>query len=289
MVGGAVVERDVRVGGRVVGVVRRVEDAGGAAGEVLAADFVAHRVGDEAVPAVHDLLEERGRDGVDEVGGEDAGGLEVHGVHVAALEVVERRALEVEVAPELGGVDAGILDLRERELVRVDVVHREEAGDAHAARGGGDEAGHPVVAVDEVGLHLGDHVVDHLALEREGELRVAVAARVDVVAVVEAAVLGEVDALARHAALVEAQLVGDELAGLLVEHPPVVRQGHVDVRPQVEQRPDERRRHVGHAARLGAHAPGEVAHPLREIRDLRRDDQDARVFLVGFGFLRACS
>ena len=170
------------------------------------------------------------------MGGEAAGRLEVDEVVVAALLVVVRGVAVVQVHPELGAVYPRVLDLRERELLRVDVVHGEQAGDSLAARGRRDEAGHPVVAVDEVGLHARDDVVDDLALERERELDVAVAARVHRVAVVEAAVLREVDALVGEVALVLPELVRDELRGLYVEHAPVVRQRHVHVRAEAVKR-----------------------------------------------------
>ena len=179
--------------------------------------------------------------------------------------------------PELRRVDAGVLDLREGELLGVDIVHREEARDPLAPGRRGHQPGHPVVAVHQVRLHVGDDVVDDLALERERELDVAVAARVDGVAVVEAAVLGEVDALVGEVALVLPQLVGDQLRGLDVEHPPVVRQRHVHVGAELVQRLHQRRRDVGHATGLGGHLAGEVAHSLRKIGNLRRDDQDSRV------------
>ena len=229
------------------------------------------------MPAVDDLLQKGWRDGVDEVRAKDAGRLEVDRIAVARLEIVVRRIAVVEVRPELRRVDARILDLRERDLVRVDVVDSEEARDAFAPRRRGNEAGHPVIAVDEVGLHVGDDVVDDLALKRKRQLEVAFAPRIDRVAVVEAAVLGQVDALVGQVALVLAQLFRDKLSRLDMEHAPVVRQRNMYVGAQLVQRLDERRGDIGHAAGLGGHLAGEIAHPLREIGNLRRDNENPRI------------
>ena len=284
MVLGTVAKRNLVVDDRIVRRIRRIEDANGASGMILVADLAADGIGDERVPPVDDLLKEGRRNGVDVVRTEDAGGLQVDGVRATRLLVVVGRTRIVEIAPELRRVDAHILHLRERHLVRVDVVHREEAGDALAACRRRDEPRHPVVAVNEVWLHRVDDVVDHLTLERERQLRVAIALGIDMVTIIEAAVLGQVDALVRHAALVHAKLVRDKLRRLFVEHPAVVRQRHMHVRAEVKERRDERGGDVGHATCLRAHLSRKVAHPLRQIGDLRRDDQDARLFRPGCRF-----
>src|SRR5574344_1283407 len=117
------------------------------------------------MPAVDDLLQERRRNGVDEVRAEDTGGLKVDRIRVTRLEIVERRAPVVEVHPEFRRVDASILNLRQRQLVRVDVVDRKQARNPLTARGRRNETRHPVVAVDEVWLHVRNDVIDDLALE----------------------------------------------------------------------------------------------------------------------------
>ena len=286
MVLGAVLERDLVVRGRVVGRIGGVQNAGGAACVELAAHFVADRIRHERMPAVHDLLQERGRDGVDEVRGEHAGRLEVDLVVVAALFVGIRRIGIVQVHPELRRIDARVLDLRESEFLRMDVMDGKQRRDALAAAGGGDEARHPVVAVDEVRLDVGDDVVYDFALESERKLDVAVAARIHCVAIVEAAVLGEVDVLVREVALVFAQFRRDELGGLDVEHAAVVRQRDVDIRAEFVERLHERCGYIRHAARLRGHLAGEVAHAFGQIRNLRRDNQNARFIFRHASLLR---
>ena len=86
------------------------------------------------------------------------------------------------------------------------------------------------------------------------------------------------DALVGEVALVLPQFVRDELGRLYVEHAPVVRQRHVDVRAKLVQRLDKRRRNIGHAAGFRGHLARKVAHSLRKIRDLRSDNQDSRIF-----------
>ena len=203
-----ILERDLLVHGRVVGGIGCVENAGRATGVELVADFATDRIGDEVVPTIDDLAQKRRRDGVDEVRGEDAGRLQIDRIRVARLEVVVGRTRIVEVTPELRRVDAGVLHLRQRELVRVDVVDGEKARNTEPTRGGGDETRHPVVAVYQVRTYLGDDMVNDFALERERQLGVAVAGGIDMVAIVKAPILGEVDAIRGHAALVEAQFVG---------------------------------------------------------------------------------
>ena len=281
--GGRVLLRKRLVRGGVVVAVGRVEDALGAAGGGLGADLGADGVRDEVVLAADDLVEERGRDGVHVVRGEDAGGEQVHrDVAVARELVVAGHRRVVQLAPELRRVDAEVLDLGERELARVDVVDREERADPHRAGGGRDEARHPVVAVHEVGADDRDDVVDHLALERQRDAGVhLVVAGVDAVAVVEEAVLREVDAGLGEDGLVDEQLALDEVPHVHVEHLAVVGEGDVHVRPELEERGDERGGDVREAAGLGGHAVGHVAHPGREVGDLRRDDEDGGVLLPG--------
>jgi len=163
---------------------------------VFGADFGLYVGGNEVVLTVDDFAEKGGTDGVDEVGGEEAAAEEVDGVVASALFVVVWGGLVEEVAPEFGGIDAALFDGFEGCFDGVDIVEGEEAGDAEGAGFGGDEAGHPVVAVDEVGFDGGDDVVDDFALEGEGDFEVdGIGVGVYAVLVVEDAVFGEVDAV----------------------------------------------------------------------------------------------
>ena len=147
---------------------------------------------------------------------------------------------------------------------------------------GRNEARHPVVAVHEVGADDRNDVVDHLALERQRDAGVhLVVAGVDAVAVVEEAVVRQVDAGLGEDGLVDEQLALDEVPHVHVEHLAVVGQRDVHVRPELEERGDERGGDVRETAGLGGHAVGHVAHSGRKVGDLRRDDEDGRVLLLG--------
>ena len=145
------------------------------------------------------LLQKGGAHRIDIVRRENARGQLVHGGVVPRLLIVPRHAIIIKVLPELRGINAAFLDLRQRQFLSVDIVDREERGNAETPGGGGDEPRHPVIAVDEVRLHAGDDVVQHLPLEGEGDARVLPSVvRVNRVPVVKDAVLREVDALLRQ-------------------------------------------------------------------------------------------
>jgi hypothetical protein len=72
--------------------------------------------------------------------------------------------------PEIGRIDAAVFDMGQGRFHRVDVVDGKQAGNAHLPGHGRDQAGHPVVAVDQVRLHPGNDVVDHLPLKGQGKL-----------------------------------------------------------------------------------------------------------------------
>ena len=101
------------------------------------------------------------------IGGEDPAGEEVDGFGLADCLVALGIFAEIEVLPELRGVDPAIFDVRKGESLSVDIVNSEEAGDLVAARHRRDEAGHPVIAVDQVRFHLADDVVDDFPLKGE--------------------------------------------------------------------------------------------------------------------------
>ena len=236
----------------------------------------------ERVTSLHDLLEEGRTDRIDEVRGENSGGEHVDRIVRPAFLVVQRRALVIEILPERRRVDAAVFDLGQRRLVGVDVVHREEARNPHPPGGGRDEPGHPVVAVDQIRLHVRDDVVDHLALERhrlkKAVLRITAVNRIPVV---EDAVLRQMNPAVVQVAHVDAQLVADQLADVDVEHLAVVRQRDVHVGSLAEQGADQRGRHIRQAAGLGVQHICHVAHPLGKIGDFRGDDQDGRRFVIG--------
>ena len=175
--------------------------------------------------------------------------------------------------PEIGGVDAAVFDVRESEALGMNVVDGEQAGDVMATCDSRDQAGHPVVAMDQVGPDFGDGVIDDFALEGEGDVEVILIA-VDFGTVIEGPVFGEVDALRWEGAGDFFEFVIEDFLHVEVEHLPVVGQGDVDIGAEVVECLDERGGDVGESSRLGRHALGEVSHASRQIRDFWGDDED---------------
>ncbi len=88
------------------------------------------------------------------------------------------------------------------------------------------------------------------------------------------------DPFVGHAAPDHLALFPQDGVHLAVKHQPVVRQGHMNIRPQVKERIDQRCGHIGQAAGLCRHAVRPVSHPLGEIGGFRGHDQDSRIFLL---------
>jgi hypothetical protein len=72
--------------------------------------------------------------------------------------------------PEAGGIDTAVFDKGQGCLNSVNIVDREQARDSQPPRNSRDETGHPIVAVNEIGLNPWDDVVDDLSLKGKGEL-----------------------------------------------------------------------------------------------------------------------
>ena len=115
-------------------------------------------------------------------------------------------------------------------------MDREKTGDAQGAGGRRNESGHPVVAMDEVGFDVTDDAVDDLALEGQGDARIlAAVTRVNLIAVIEKTVLGQVNAFFGEFFPDLVQLAAEEVVNVRVKHLPVIRQGDVHVRTQFKQ------------------------------------------------------
>ena len=189
--------------------------------------------GDKIVLSVDDFSQKGGANGVDKVGGKESAAEVVCGVLIAALFVVEGRFFKKEVAPKFGRIDAAFFDNFEGGFNGVDVVEGEEAGNAEGPGFSGDESGHPVVAVNEIGFYGGDDVVDDFALEGEGDFEVnGIGIGVNAVLVVKDAVFGEVNAVFGEFSFVDEQFVVDEPTNIDVEHFTVV--GECDVHISTE-------------------------------------------------------
>jgi hypothetical protein len=190
------------------------------------------------------------------------------------LLVAGREFLIKKVLPEVGRIDAAVLDMGQGGFDRVDVVDGKQAGNAHLPGHGRDEARHPVVAVDQVRLHPGNDVVDHLTLKGQGELGIFTAVgRVDAVQVEKSPVLGQMNPVIGHDVADGPLLPFEKRCQAAVENGPVVRQGHVYVGALVEQGADQGGRHIGQPAGLGREVSGEIAHSIGQVGHFRGNDQ----------------
>ena len=118
--------------------------------------------------AVHHFPQEGGADGGDKVSIGDGGGQKVDPVVVVGLFEGVGIVFVVKGFPKLGGINPPALDFGKGGTLAVDVMDGEEGFDSEASAGGGNESGHPVIAVDDVRFNDGDDMVDDLALEGEG-------------------------------------------------------------------------------------------------------------------------
>ena len=108
----------------------------------------------------------------------------------------------VQVPPEARCIHSSVFNESHGGFDRLDVVDREETRDPQPAGHRRYETGHPVVAVDEVGLHAWDDVVDNLPLKGQGELDVFLPVfGIDTIDVEKSPVFGQVHPVIRHFAL----------------------------------------------------------------------------------------
>ena len=270
----AEVSGEVRVGGGIEDRIRSVQNPGGTAAVLLASEFVANRIRDEPVIAANDFIKEGRAYGIDVVGGEDSAREEIDGIVFTAFFVGKWSSLIEEVVPEISGIDPTVLDVGEAEMFGVNVVNGEQTGDAVTAGDGGDEARHPVVAMDQIRAHLRNGVVDHLALECEGDQ--VILGTIDTRPVVEDAVLGKMDALFGECSADLLVFVVEDARDIEVKHSAVIGQGYVNVSALIIESFYKRGGYVGEPACFGAHPLSEVPHAFRKVGDFRSDDENPR-------------
>jgi hypothetical protein len=151
------------------------------------------------VAALHDLLEERRADRIDKVGGKDPAHQQVHRVDFPGFLVLDGHALVIEMVPEIGRIDAAVFDGGQQCFHGVDIVNGEQAGNPHFARGRRNQAGHPVVAVDQIRFDPRHDVIDDFALEGQRDFNVVRSIMgVDGGGIKKGAVFRQMDPLVRH-------------------------------------------------------------------------------------------
>jgi len=128
----------------------------------------------------------------------------------------------------------------------MDVMDREKTGDAQLSCHCRNQAGHPIVAMDEIRPHIRDDVVDNLPLKSKGDLNVFYPIiRVNMVHIEKGSVFGKVDPFVRHSAPDAVQLPYDKGRGgrwnASAKYGTVIRKSHVNVGPLLEQSAYQRR------------------------------------------------
>ena len=269
---GAVFPGEVGVDLRVEGPVGGVDDAGGGPGFALVIEKVAEVRGDIGMMAHRHFVEEGGADDIDMGCGGDAAGEQVDGVgpvgFVEALGVVS----EVKFIPEIATLDSGVFELGEGCFLGVDVVDGEKGGDTEFFGLGGDEAGHPIVAVDDVGFDARDDVIDEVALEgKGGHEEVFLAGLVNAAPAIEFAVFGEVDAIADRDPGAFSGM-GDLLAFL--EEIAVVGDGEVNVFFGGAETVDKEGGDVGESSGFGPESFGIFREFFGDVGDFGSDEED---------------
>ena len=270
-------EFDLKIGVdfRIAVLVGRVQNAGRTVRVIFSRHLVTDIVRHEGVLPLNHLPQKSRTDRVDEVRRKNTAGQHIHLVGRTALLIVVRGPVIIKILPEGGGVDAAILDLFKRRLLSVNIVHGEQARNPHPPGGGGDQSGHPVVAVNQIRLHARNDVVDHFALKSHRlQNTVFRVIAVDSVPIVENPVLGQMNAAVVQVVHVNPQFVADQVSHVDVEHPPVMRQRHMHIRPLTEQRCNQRSGNIRQPSRLGVQTVDHIPHAFRQIGDFRRHHQN---------------
>ena len=222
---------------RGVRLVGGVEDPPRTAGTELGSDLTLDLRRHKVMMSLNDLTQKGGTDRVDEVGAENAAGQKIHRIVFPGLFIADRRSFVIEVFPERGRIKSPVLDFRQSDFAGVDVMHREKAGEPHASCGAGNESGHPVVAVDQVGFDRRNDVVEHFALERHCLLETVVGVTaVYCIPVVKDPVFSQMDpGTGVEVHHIGAQIFTDHIAQIHMEHAPVMGQRHMDIGAAAEE------------------------------------------------------
>lgn len=128
-------------------------------------------------------------------------------------------------------------------------MNGEDTLDSELSTGGGNEACHPIVTMDDVRLHEGDNVVDHLSLKGQGRgMKIAV---VGTWTAIECAVFGQMNAGTSAEAGME-RCPGEEVA--------IVWNGKMNIGTGEAKLFNNSGGDLGHTAGLGPDVLGSFAH-----------------------------
>ena len=150
--------------------------------------------------------------------------------------VIVRQSAEIQIHPKLRRIDARFLDARQRYLAGVDVVDSEQALDAASLGHRRNQRRHPIVAMNQIRPDEGHDVVDDFPLKHQGDVhRLVRVSAVNLVAIVKNPILGQVDVRARQYFVVFAQFLFVQRKNVALKHPPIVRQGDMDIGTKLEK------------------------------------------------------
>ncbi|VTR65593.1 hypothetical protein DESC_350058 [Desulfosarcina cetonica] len=208
---------------------------------------------------------------------EHTGGQKVHRIGVTGLLIAFRQALIKARPPESGGIDPAFLDGGEQQLRRVQAIEGEQAGNAALARHGRNQSTHPVEAVNQVGLNLGDDPVDHFALKRKGDAHtLTTGVHEQFRVVVKGAVLGQVDTVFGQVPLSLGDIQPGQGVGAVFENVAIVGHGQVDIDTPFVKGMDLGGADIPQAAGPGADGTGARPHTRWNEGHLRGHDQNPR-------------
>jgi hypothetical protein len=285
MTAGAVVEAlgEILVDLRVERAVGGVDNAGCGTGFALVVEEVAEVGRDGFVMTHGDFVKEGRANNIHVSRSADSTSQEVDRVGPIGFVVTPGVVSEVKFIPKISTGDPGVFKLSQGGFLSVNVVNGEKGGDTEFLSFGGDEAGHPVVTVDDVRLNPRDDVVNEISLKGEGRHeKILLASLVDATAAIKFAVFGEVDAIAHRDA---ATYSGVCRFFAMLEEIAVVRDGEVNVFVGCAESVDEQCGDIGKSSRFCPEAFRIFGELFGDVGDFRSDEKNARsaIFFLGAG------
>ena len=162
------IERLIRGGGKKRS--RRMFNSREAASPQLVLQLLFQYRSNEIGSFRYNLLQKARADRIDKVRSKDRADQQISRIGMPGFLVIPGHPVIIAVLPESLGIDTLLFDVRETEPRGVEVVEGKEARDAVSPCHGRNEPGHPVVTVNQVGIHSGDDLVDNFTLESERDL-----------------------------------------------------------------------------------------------------------------------
>jgi len=154
------------------------------------------------MPPVDDFQQECRADNIHKMSGKNSTGEKVYGVGIPYVLIIGSHFFVIQILPKIGGIDSPVLHVAECCLYRVNIMNGKKAWNFHLPGHGRNDTGHPIIAVNQIRLDLGDDVIDHLALKSQGEFNVfSSIRRINTVDVIKGPVFCQMDAIIGHFAL----------------------------------------------------------------------------------------